>query len=95
MMAEIVVDLMSIQIIAQYASALKQEVEGAVERQHLQLLQLVKTAIRVGLMMGIVMISTIIWIVTLMVEIAVDLMSSKVYAYNVNALNEEGKARIQ
>ena len=54
-----------------------------------------KAAIRVGLMMGFVMISTIILIVTLMVEIAVDLMSSKVYAYNVNALNEEGKARIQ
>ena len=46
-------------------------------------------------MMGVVMISTIILIVTLMVEIAVDLMLSKVYAYNVNALNEEGKARIQ
>ena len=75
--------------------ALKQEVEGAVERQHLQSLQSVKTAIRVGLMMGFVMISTIILIVTLMVEIAVDLMSSKAYAYNVNASNENGKARIQ
>ena len=45
--------------------------------------------------MVIVMISTIMLIVTLMVEIAVDLMSSKAYAYNVNALNEEGKARVQ
>ena len=36
LMEEIAVDLMSIQIIAQYANALKQEVEGAVEQQHLQ-----------------------------------------------------------
>ena len=86
MMVEIVVDLMSIQIIAQYANALKQEVEGAVERQHLQLLQLVKTAIRVGLMMGIVMISTIMLIVTLMVEIAVDLMSIQLIAQYAFAL---------
>ena len=45
-------------------------------------------------MMGVVMISTIILIVTLMVEIAVDLMSSKVYAYNVNALNDEMEGKI-
>ena len=36
LMEEIAVDLMSIQLFAQYANALKLEVEGAVERQHLQ-----------------------------------------------------------
>ena len=71
LMEEIAVDLMSIQIIAQYANALKQEVEGAVERQHLQLLQLVKTAIRVGLLICIVMISTIILTATMMEETVV------------------------
>ena len=36
LMEEIAVDLMSIQLIAQYANALNQEVEGAVEQLHLQ-----------------------------------------------------------
>ena len=51
-------------------------------------------AIRVGLLMVIVMISTIILIVTLMVEIAVD-GSTLNTARNVNALNKERKTRIQ
>ena len=54
MMEEIAVELVSIQIIAQNVYVLKEE-EGAVEE-----LQLVVGAIRVGLLMGIVMISTTI-----------------------------------
>ena len=64
------------------------------ELQHLHKLQLVKTAIRAGLAMGVVMMSTIILSVTLMVEIVVDLMSYKACAYNVNALNEGGPGRL-
>ena len=61
LMEEIAVDLMLIQIIAQYVNALKEE-EGVVveELQHLPELQLAEIAIRVGLEMGIVMISTTI-----------------------------------
>ena len=60
-MEEIAVDLMLIQIGAQYVNALKEE-EGVVveELQHLPELQLAEIAIRVGLEMGIVMISTTI-----------------------------------
>ena len=91
LMEEIAVDLMSIQIIAQNAYALKEE-EGAVEElQHLLELQLVEAAIRVGLVMGIVMILTTILIAPMTVEIAVDLMSIHNTAQNVNAL----KTRIQ
>ena len=58
-MEEIAVDLMSIHNTAQNANAL--EKEGAVEElQHLPELQLPELAIRVGLEMGIAMISTII-----------------------------------
>ena len=61
MMVEIAVDLMSIHNTAQNAYALKEEEEGAVEElQHLPELQLPELAIRVGLVMGIVMISTTI-----------------------------------
>ena len=57
LMEEIVVDLMSIHNIAQHVYALKEE-EGEVEElQHLLELQLPELAIRVGLLMGIVMIS--------------------------------------
>ena len=60
-MVEIAVDLMLIQIGATYVNALKKEEEGAVEElQHLPELQLPELAIRVGLLMGIVMISTTI-----------------------------------
>ena len=56
-MEEIAVDLMLILNIAQYVNALKKE-EGVVEElQHLPELQLPEVAIRVGLVMGIVMIS--------------------------------------
>ena len=59
-MVEIAVGLMSILNIAQYVNALKEE-EGVVEElQHLPELQLPELAIRVGLLMGIVMISTTI-----------------------------------
>ena len=54
-------DLMSIQIIVHYVNALKEEEEGVVEElQHLPELQLPELAIRVGLVMGIVMILTTI-----------------------------------
>ena len=57
---EIAVDQMSIHNTAQNANALEEE-EGAVEElQHLLELYLVEAAIRVGLVMGIVMISTTI-----------------------------------
>ena len=65
MMTEIAVDLMSILNTAMNAYALKEEVEEAVE------LQLLKAAIRAGLVMGIVMISTTIFTVVTMEEIAV------------------------
>ena len=58
MMEEIAVDLMSIQNTALNAYALKEEVEEAVELQYF--LELQFSAIRVGLLMGIVMISTTI-----------------------------------
>ena len=57
LMEEIAVDLMLIQIGAQYVNALKEE-EGVVEElQHLRELLLVEAVIRVGLVMAIVMIS--------------------------------------
>ena len=56
------------------------------ELQHLQEEML---AIMVGLLMGIVMISTIIYPAIMMGEIAVDLMSIHSIAQNVNALKEE------
>ena len=57
MMVEIAVDLMLIHNTAHYVNALKEE-EGVVEElQHLPELQLPELAIRVGLVMGIVMIS--------------------------------------
>ena len=60
LMEEIAVVVLLIQIIAQYVNALKEE-EGVVEElQHLPELQLPELAIRVGLVMGIVMISIII-----------------------------------
>ena len=65
------------------------------ELQHLLELHLAVAAISVGLLMGIVMMSTTILIAPTMVEIAVDLMSIYNSAHNVNALNEEGKASIQ
>ena len=58
LMEEIVVDFMSIQIIALYVNALKEEREEVEELQHLPELQLVEAVIRVGLLMDIVMIST-------------------------------------
>jgi hypothetical protein len=88
---EIAVDLMSIQSGAQNAYALKEEVEEVVELQHLLELHLAAAAIRVGLLMGIVIMSTTILIAPRMVEIAVDLMS----IYNSAHNDEEGKARIQ
>jgi hypothetical protein len=61
MMEEIAVDLMLIQNTAIYVNALKEEEEGVVEElQHLPELQLAELANRVGLEMGIVMISTTI-----------------------------------
>ena len=58
MMVEIAVEVLLIQIIAMYVNALKEEEEGVVEElQHLPELQLVETALRVGLLMGIVMIT--------------------------------------
>ena len=60
-MEEIAVDLMWIQSGAQNVYVLKEEEEGAVEElQHLPELPLVEDAIRVGLLMGIVMMKTII-----------------------------------
>ena len=88
MMEEIAVDLMSIQIIAHYVNALKEEQEVAEELQHLTELQLPELAIRVGLLMGIVMISTTILTVTMMVEIAVDLMLIHNIAQNACVMNK-------
>ena len=59
-MEEIAVDLMLIQIGAQYVNALKEEEGVAEELQHLPELQLFETEIRVRLVMGIVMTSTTI-----------------------------------
>ena len=60
-MVEIAVDLMLIQLGAQYVNALKKEKEGVAEElQQLPELQLPELAIKVGLLMGIVMISTTI-----------------------------------
>ena len=60
LMEEIAVDLMSIQIIVTNVYVLKEEEEeGAVkEQQHLPELPLAESAIRAGLVMGIVMMST-------------------------------------
>ena len=55
LMVEIVVVVLLMKIIAQNVYALKMEVEEAVELQHL-----LKSAMRDGLQMGIVMISTTI-----------------------------------
>jgi hypothetical protein len=61
LMEEIAVVVLFIQIIAQYVNALKKEEEGVVEElQHLPELQPSELAIRVGLLMGIAMISTTI-----------------------------------
>ena len=57
-MVEIAVDLMLILNIAIYVNALKEEEEGIMkELQQLPELQMPEIAIRVGLVMGIVMIS--------------------------------------
>ena len=61
------------------------------ELQHLQELRLAEAAIKVGLLMGIVMISTTIKSALMMVEIAVDPMSIQHIAQNVSALKEEGE----
>ena len=62
MMVVIVVDLMSLHLLAHNVCALKEEERVVVveELQQLPELQLPELAIRVGLLMGIVMISTII-----------------------------------
>ena len=61
LMEEIAVVVLLIQIFAHYVNALKKEEEGVVEElQHLPELQLPGLAIKVGLVMGIVMISTTI-----------------------------------
>jgi hypothetical protein len=85
MMVEIAVDPMSIQHIAQNVSALKEEGEEVGK------LQLAQSVIKVGLLMGIVMISTTIKPAPMMVEIAVDPMSIQHIAQNVSALKEEGE----
>ena len=59
-MVEIVVVVLLIQIIAQNVYALKEEGEEVEELQHLLELHLWEAAIRVGLLMDIVMISTTI-----------------------------------
>ncbi len=60
-MVEIAVEIMSMQNTVVNAYALKEEEEGAVEElQHLLELQLLEVAIRAGLLMGIVMMSTTI-----------------------------------
>ena len=61
LMEVIAVVVLLVLIIAQYVNALKEEEEGVAEElQHLPELQLPELAIRVGLVMGIVMISTTI-----------------------------------
>ena len=84
-MVEIAVDLMSIHNTAQNVYALKVEEGAVVELQHLLKLQLAKAAIRDGLLMVFVMISTTIYSAPTMVEIAVDLMSIHNTAQNVYA----------
>ena len=59
-MEEIAVDLMLILNIAIYVNALKEEEEVAEDLQHLPELQRPELALRFGLLMGIVMISTTI-----------------------------------
>ena len=59
-MEETAVDLMFLHIFAQHVNALKKE-EGAVEeQQYLRELQLPEAVIRIGLLMGLAMISTIL-----------------------------------
>ena len=57
MMVVIAVDFVYWHNTAQNAYALKEEVEEAVELQHLLELQVAEAAIRIGLLMGTVMIS--------------------------------------
>ena len=84
LMVEIVVDLMLIQHIAENVNALKEE--GILELQHLLKLQVQLLAvIKVGLEMGIVMISTIILIVALMV-VTVVVLCAQIFAHNVCVL---------
>ena len=91
LMVEIAVDLMLIQYIAENVNALKEEgiVEGLqhlLELQHLLKLQVQLLAvIKVGLEMGIVMISTIILIVALMV-VTVVVLCAQIIAHNVCVL---------
>ena len=63
---------------------LKEE-EAVVELQHLA-----ETAIRVGLLMGIVMMSTIILPASMMAVIAVDLMLILNIVMNVSVMNKFG-----
>ena len=84
-MVVIAVDLMLIQNTAVNAYALKEEVEEAVELQHLLELPLAEAAIRAGLEMGIAMISTIMHHANMMVETAVELKSQNSIALNVIA----------
>ena len=94
LMVEIAVDLMLIQHIAENVNALKEEgiVEGLqhlLELQHLLKLQVQLLAvIKVGLEMGIVMISTIILIVALMV-VTVVVLCAQIFAHNVCVLKME------
>ena len=83
LMVEIAVDLTSIQITALNVYALKKE--GV---------EVVQTAIKVGFLMGIVMISIITVTVPTMVEIAVDQMLIQIGAQYANVL-KEGMAKGQ
>ena len=88
-------DLMLITNSAHYVKALKEE-EGVVEElQHLPELQLFEAEIRIRLLMGIVMISTIFYPAIMMGEIAVDLMSIQIGAQYVNALKEEEEGVVE
>ena len=62
--------------------------EAVVELQHLLHLHLMKAAIRVGLLMGIVMMSTTIQPASMMVVIAVDLLLILNIVTNVFVMNE-------
>ena len=64
--------------------------EAVVELQHLLHLHLMKAAIRVGLLMGIVMMSTIILPASMMAVIAVDLMLILNIVMNVSVMNKFG-----
>ena len=64
--------------------------EAVVELQHLLDLHLAETAIRVGLLMGIVMMSTIILPASMMAVIAVDLMLILNIVMNVFVMNKFG-----